>query len=347
MKRLKRQIRQKKHKKNIWYIIILGLLLMVWLGLNTGEQQLLETWVAMLHKNPGQERIVQPEAEVPPDSSSWEPPPELTVHFIDVGQGDATLLESDGFFMLIDAGENEQADKVVTYLHEQGVDRLEYVIGTHPHSDHIGAMDDVLINFPVGRAIFPPVSHDTRAFENLETALEEGNVLVDNAVPGTQYMLGSAAFTILAPIRDYEDNLNNWSVAVRVDYGETSFLFTGDAEQEAEMDLCASGFKLKADVLKLGHHGSSTSTTAEFLEAVAPDAVVISCGTDNSYGSPSKKTMKKVEELEVYRTDEQGDIVASSDGKIINWSVSPGSKSWGTGFENNENWRNKETEEKE
>lgn len=338
MKRLKRQIRQKKHKKNIWYVIILGLLMMTWLGLNAGEPRPLETWVAMLHKNPGQERILQQTAEMPPG---------LTVHFIDVGQGDATLLEADGFFMLIDAGENEQGDKVVTYLHEQGVDQLEYVIGTHPHSDHIGGMDDVLINFPVGRAIFPPVSHDTRAFENLEAALEEAKVSVENAVPGTRYVLGSAEFTILGPIRDYEDNLNNWSVALRVDYGETSFLFTGDAEQEAEMDLCASGFKLKADVLKLGHHGSSTSTTEEFLEAVSPDAVLISCGADNSYGSPSRKTMKKIEQMQVYRTDEQGNIVASSDGKVITWNLSPGSKSWGTRPENNENRWNKETEEKE
>ena len=259
----------------------------------------------------GQERILQ---EAPGE-------PGLKVHFIDVGQGDAALVESDGHFMLVDAGENEQADHVVTYLHDQGVDRLDYIIGTHPHSDHIGALDDVAQNFSVGGAILSPVSYDTWTYRHLEEVLETEGISREAAVPGTQYALGSAGFTILAPNRDYGESVNDWSVAVRIVYGDTAFVLTGDAQADAEADMCQSGLELQADVLKLGHHGSSTSTTREFLEAVSPEAVVVSCGQGNDYGYPHKRVMGRLADLAVYRTDEQGTIIAASDGERIVWNT--------------------------
>lgn len=259
----------------------------------------------------GQERIIQ--------DTSGEPG--LKVHFIDVGQGDATLLESDGHFMLVDAGEEKEAARVVAYLHDQGVDRLDYIIGTHPHSDHIGALDDVAENFFVDRAILSPVSYDTWTYRHLNDVLEAKGIDWEDASPGTQYMLGRAEFTVLAPNRDYGESVNDWSVAVRVVYGDTAFVLTGDAQADSEADMCSSGLELQADVLKLGHHGSSTSTTREFLDAVSPDAVVVSCGQGNDYGYPHKRTMGKVKDLAVYRTDEQGTIIASSDGRRVVWNM--------------------------
>lgn len=247
--------------------------------------------------------------------------PGLKVHFIDVGQGDATLFESDGHFMLVDAGEEEQAARVIAYLHSQGVDRLDYIIGTHPHSDHIGALDDVAENFSVGAAILSPVSYDTWSYRHLNDVLAGEDIPREEPAPGTQYSLGKAAFTILAPNRDYGDAVNDWSVAVRMVYGDTAFVLTGDAQEAAEEDMCQNGLELRADVLKLGHHGSSTSTTWDFFDAVSPEAVVISCGQGNDYGYPHKRTMEKTEGLSVYRTDEQGTVVAESDGKKITWKA--------------------------
>lgn len=256
---------------------------------------------------PGQERIIQ---EDPGE-------PGLIVHFIDVGQGDATLFESDGHFMLVDAGEEEQAKHVEDYLRSQGVRRLDYIIGTHPHSDHIGALDDVAENFSVDTAILSPVSYDSWSYRHLNAVLSAEEIPFVTPPPGTRYEFGKAEFTILAPVRDHGDQVNDWSVAIRVVYGDTAVVVTGDAQEAAEKDMCGSGLELRADVLKLGHHGSSTSTCWEFLDAVSPEAVIISCGQGNDYGYPHKRTMSKVSDLKIYRTDEQGTIVASSDGNKI------------------------------
>ena len=248
----------------------------------------------------------------------------MAVHFIDVGQGDSILAESGGHFLLIDAGENDQGDTVISYLEEAGVEALDYVIGTHPHSDHIGGLDDVIRAFDVETVILPPVEHTTKTFEDVLDAIEEKDLSITLPVPGDSYELGDAAFTILAPQKDYGDDLNNWSVGLRLACGDGAFVACGDAEAQAEEDMAASGLALSADVLKIGHHGSSTSTSNAFLKAVSPAFAVISCGEGNSYGHPHKETLEKLEAagIQVLRTDLLGDITAQWGEDGVTWAYS-------------------------
>jgi beta-lactamase superfamily II metal-dependent hydrolase len=246
----------------------------------------------------------------------------LTVQFIDVGQGDCILAESDGHYMLIDAGENDKGAQVVSFLEEAGVSSFDYIIGTHPHSDHIGGLDDVIRAFPAENIILPPVAHTTKTYEDVLDAVEEAGVSLTRPVPGDSYALGDAVFTILAPVGDYGTDLNNWSVGIRLTLGDTAFVLCGDAESQAEQDMVNNGITLSADVLKVGHHGSSTSSCDAFLDAVSPDYAVIQCGKGNSYGHPHAETLKKLEKrnIEILRTDELGTITAASDGASITWS---------------------------
>lgn len=247
----------------------------------------------------------------------------LAVHFIDVGQGDSILAVSEGHYMLIDAGENDQADTVISYLRQQGVTTLDYVIGTHPHSDHIGGLDQVINTFEVDKVILPPVEHTTRTFEDVLDAIAAKGLKITKPVPGSSYSLGRASFTVLSPVKDYGDDLNNWSVGIRLVCGSNSFVMCGDAEAGAEQDIIDSGAVLKADVLKAGHHGSSTSTSDAFLKKVSPAWAVIQCGKGNSYGHPHKETLEKLQTAgcQVLRTDEEGSIVAFCDGTDIRWNV--------------------------
>lgn len=260
----------------------------------------------------------------------------LSVHFIDVGQADSILIESEGNFMLIDAGNNADADLVTTYLNDAGVKRLEYVIGTHPHEDHIGSLDTVIENFDVGKIFLPKISHNTKTYEDVLTAIADKGLKVTAPKVGDSFLLGASRFTILAPNGEYQNDLNNWSIGIRLVCQDTAFVMAGDAEAEAERDICGNGQELQADVLKLGHHGSSTSSSEEFLQAVKPKYAVISCETGNDYGHPHKETLEKMERygIQVFRTDEQGTVVAYSDGKTITWSCEPAIKN--DGAENEE-----------
>ncbi len=243
------------------------------------------------------------------------------VHFIDVGQGDSILIQSDDAAMLVDAGTNESGTTVVEYLKSQGISHLNWVIGTHPHEDHIGGMDDVLRAFSVDRVMMPEKEHTTKTFEDVLDAIIEQDLSITAPVPGDTYELGSSSFTILGPVKDYGDELNNWSVVLRFTCGDTSFVLTGDAESDAETDILAQNPVLKADILKLGHHGSSTSSSDAFLNAVDPSAVIISCGLDNDYGHPHASTLDKIQALGavVFRTDQQGTIVVESDGHDLTY----------------------------
>lgn len=245
------------------------------------------------------------------------------VHFIDVGQGDSVLIESAGHFMLVDAGENDQGDVVAAYLKTQNVKKLDYVIGTHPHSDHIGGLDVIIREFPVDKVVLPPREHTTKTFEDVLNAIADQGLKITKPIVGDRYQLGAASFEVIAPNKDYGDDLNNWSVGIKLTHGSRSFVMAGDAEAKAEADMCGNGLNLFADVLKLGHHGSSTSTTEEFFKAVNPSAVVISCGKDNDYGHPHRETMELLARYqpEVYRTDEQGTIVAVTDGEQLEWKT--------------------------
>ena len=254
-------------------------------------------------------------AAVPAESAG------LTVSYIDVGQADSILITSpDGKNMLIDAGEGEgRSGAVLDYLKKRNITELDTVIATHPHSDHINAMDDVLDNIAVDKFYLPNASHTTRDFENMLDAAENANEVIQ-AKAGMSFNLGeSVGCDILAPVSDSYDDLNNYSVVVKMVYGSTSFLFTGDAEKEVEKEILQSTADVSADVLKCGHHGSSTSTSADFLAAVDPDYAVISCGRDNDYGHPHKETLQKLEKngTEVLRTDEMGTITLVSNGSEI------------------------------
>jgi len=280
---------------------------------------------------PGVEDLLG-ELEVPPPEEKPASSPvtlrkDLEVHFLDVGQAESILILAPAKTVLIDAGENDQGDMVVRYLKQQGVSSIDLLIGTHPHSDHIGGMDVVLNKLPVEAVILPELPDDliptTVTFTDLLEAIDQAGLEITPAVPGDQYDLGGGAqLTILGPLEDYDD-LNSMSVVSRLSFGSTSFLFTGDMEQDAEKDLLKQGVPLVSTVLNVGHHGSKTSSHQAFLEAVQPKVAVISCGLDNSYGHPHREVLERLDALNVrvLRTDLDGAVVLTSDGKNIEIKV--------------------------
>ena len=249
---------------------------------------------------------------------------ELQIHYKDVGQGDATLIQCDGMNMLIDAGENDKGMQVRVYLEKQGVKKLDYVIGTHPDSDHIGGLDVVIYNFDCGTILMPDYEKDTKTYDDVIQTIKNKHYKITEPIVGTTYELGQAEFTIIAPNRDYDD-ANDASIGLVLTYGEQSFLFTGDAEEAAEADIVKNGIDIQAKVYTAGHHGSRTSSSEELLELVKPEIVVISCGEDNSYGHPHADILNycRTNKIPVYRTDMQGTIVVKTDGKRLTWNMSP------------------------
>ncbi len=252
-----------------------------------------------------------PESENLPDGSSF------SVHFIDVGQADAALVECDGHYMLIDGGNRGDSDVIYTVLKKAGAEKLDIVVGTHAHEDHIGGLPGAFSYAEAELSLCPVTEYDSGVFETFkEYAEEKGGGLTVPEV-GDEYDLGSAEVEILG-LNAGEDT-NNSSIVLMIRYGETSFLFTGDAEREAEQAVLDSGAELKADVLKVGHHGSDTSTSYPFLREVMPEYAVISVGEGNSYEHPEENTLSRLRdaEAEILRTDLNGDIIISSDGKEL------------------------------
>ncbi len=251
-------------------------------------------------------------------SSTSLPSGVIEVHFIDVGQGDSILIETKDSAMLIDAGENSKGVDVVNYLQLQNIKKLDYLVGTHPRSDHIGGLDDVLNSFPVDKVLLPDVANNTSIFEEVLDTLDKKNLKITKPEAGDQYSFGDATFTILSPVNPY-DNINDNSLVIKLNFGKNSFLFTGDAEKPAEKDMLAGSYDLSADVLKIGHHGSESSTSADFLAAVNPTYAVICVGTNNDYGQPKVETLRRIKEqgVKLYRTDMQGTIVFTSNGKNV------------------------------
>lgn len=258
----------------------------------------------------------------------------MEVHFIDVGQGDATLISCDGHFMLIDAGDYSKGTAIQNYLQKQKVKKLDYLILTHPDSDHIGGAPVIISKFQIDKVFVSNYEKDNKTYLKLIQALDNKRLKCTTPEVGSQYSLGTAVITILAPNGKY-DNPNDASIALLIQNGENTFLFTGDAGEDAEQDILKTGIDLSADVYKAGHHGSKTSTSQSFFEAVKPSCAVISCGEDNSYGHPHAQTLNtfRMNGVKVYRTDEAGTIIATSDGKNITFNV-PASESWKAGEPN-------------
>lgn len=253
----------------------------------------------------------------------------MQIHFIDVGQGDSTLVICGTDAMLIDAGNNDQGTKIQRYLQKQGVEKLRYVICTHPDADHIGGMDVILYKYECETILMTDDEADTNTYRDVADTMKNKGYAHTLPLVGQSYTLGDAEFTIVGPVVESSDNNSN-SIAILLTHGENRFLFTGDAEEEEEKAILGSGIALDADVYKAGHHGSRTSSSKAFLEAVSPAYAVISCGENNEYGHPHSEVLNnfRAMDIKVFRTDEQGSIIAYSDGRELTWNCG-----------NSENWK--------
>lgn len=255
----------------------------------------------------------------------------LKVHYINVGQGDSILIQQDEHNMLIDAGSNKTSSTVANYLKSKGVNKLDYVIATHPHEDHIGGMAYVINNFNVNKFMMAKVTHTSNTFKNMVSALKNKGLKITVPNVGDKYNLGTSTFTIVAPNSNKYNNLNNYSIVTKLKFGNNSFLFTGDAESLSEGEILAKQLDIQSDVLKLGHHGSKTSSTTSFLDKVNPKYAIVSCGKENSYRHPHRVTMDNLQSrnIKVYRTDESGTVISTSDGENITFNCKEGTYNYG------------------
>lgn len=253
--------------------------------------------------------------QTPPEKSSFN------IHFIDVGQADAALVECDGHYMLIDGGNKADSNVIYSVLKKTAVPKLDIVVGTHAHEDHIGGLPGAFNYTSADLTLCPVKSYDSNAFKDFVKYAEQKGNGITVPKPGDAYVLGSATVKILG--LNGGSDTNDTSIILRIDYGETSFLFTGDAERDAEQAVLNRGVDLSATVLKVGHHGSDTSTSYVFLREIMPQYAVISVGNGNNYGHPTEETLSRLRDadVKVYRTDMQGDIFCTSDGKSVSFTV--------------------------
>lgn len=310
-------IRKRRKKASVKQIITVAAAVTILLFsavITLGEQlglSFLPTWDALFRAAGLREQLVE-------DYSG------LTVTFLDVGQGDCTILSAGAFHALIDGGEAEYGEKVIAYLRANQITRLDYVFATHPHSDHIGGLTQVMKAIPVQEVIMPKLPDSmvpaTQVYHNFLSAVADTGAKGTYGKVGAVFPMGEGTLRILAPINDAKD-LNNFSLVLRLDYGNRSFLFTGDAEKGVEKDLLASTSNLKADVLKAGHHGSTTSGSNDFLSAVEPEYGVISCGAGNAYGHPGGELLQRFfnHHITCYRTDQLGTITCITDGNSLDF----------------------------
>ena len=294
----------KKDKKVIIIILVIAVLAVALSRLAP------ETWDSLFEKTGVSDSVVTDAA--------------MTVSFIDVGQGDCTLVYSpDNGVILVDSGEADKAHTVINYLNSLGIDTIDYCVVTHPHSDHMGSMAQIMSEFNIENLIIPELSEinipTTKTYENFLLSAEENADEIIPAQAGTTYSVGDIALSVLGPVSQNED-LNNMSVVVKVEYKESSFLITGDCSFDEEDELMENDYNaLESDVIKIGHHGSSGSTSADWLEAVNPRFGVISLANGNSYGHPTKTVLDRLDDFDVdyYRTDVVGTVVFETDGKAI------------------------------
>ncbi len=251
----------------------------------------------------------------------------FSVHYIDVGQGDAALILCDNKSMLIDGGKPKASDIIYTYLNKQGITHLDYIICSHADEDHVGGLSGALSAVSVGAVYAPETEADTKTFQNFKRKVHKQGLEIQHLEHGSSFTFGSSTVQVLGPITENTSERNNTSIVLKILYGETSFLFTGDAEFDEEHDILEQGYDLSATVLKVSHHGSAGATSYRFLREVLPKYAVISVDKDNAYGHPTEEVLSKLRDadVKVYRTDMQGDIIAESDGK--NLTITPSKNS--------------------
>lgn len=247
----------------------------------------------------------------------------LTVTFLDVGQGNSVLVENEGAYMLIDGGDRDYSSYVVSYLKNQGVEELDYVVSSHYDADHLNGVIGALHAFSCETLLAADYTTDTKVYQSLLSVVDEKDIELVYPKMGDTYTFGEAEFTIVCPdTYDYSEDNDN-SVGIRLQYGENSFLICGDAGEKVEKMMVQSGLTIESDVYLASHHGSANSSSMAFLEAVRPKAVVISAGRENSYGHPTAAVLENIRTAgaALYRTDLQGTIVVTSDGTQLNWNV--------------------------
>ena len=230
----------------------------------------------------------------------------LRVYCLDVGQGDSILITNNNKTMLIDASTNEMGSRVVKYLNDLGIKKIDYLVGTHPHEDHIGGLDNVIKNFDIGTIYMPNVVATTKTYEEVIDAISAKKLKVTSPKTGDKFTVGNAECEVMS-IRNDKDDYNNCSIVIKMDFNNVSYLFTGDAEESVE----SSRKWPHIDVLKVGHHGSNTSSSKNFLEQIKPEVALISVGQGNTYGHPTQATLKRLSNIgaKIYRTDENGTIL--------------------------------------
>ena len=265
--------------------------------------------------------------EMPESNATALSAAEMTAHFIDVGQADSIFVElPEGETMLVDAGNNKDGGTVVGYLHSLGVEKIDYLVGTHPHADHIGGMDDVIDEFEIGDFYMPRATTNTKTFEEVLDAAERKGLKIKTAKAGKSlFETENAACEILSPVEDKYSNLNEYSAVLMLTCGNVRFLLTGDMEAKNETEIAGD---VHADVLKVAHHGSDTSSTDKFLKRVSPEYAVISVGENNKYSHPSDAVVDRLEAdgAKILRTDRDGTVIIATDGENITYKTEKGDK---------------------
>ena len=305
--------RKKKQNNSIIYlivIIIFAILSAFGIELGTGEKA--TSVVNVVNPENLQNVTIKTGNTISQDFVS-ENKQNLKVYFFDVGQADSILIMNENQTMLIDAGNNEDGDMLVQNLNTLGVTKIDYLVGTHAHEDHIGGLDDIIKNFEIGTIYMPNVQTNTKTFEDVLDAVASKNLAIETPSINDSFSVGEAECTILA-VDNNEEELNLSSIVIQMKFNGMSYLFMGDAETEIEEKILEefnnNNKDIKANILKVGHHGSNTSSSEEFLEAVAPEIAVISVGKDNSYNHPSSEIIDRLNQIgsQIYRTDEVGNI---------------------------------------
>ena len=323
-------------KKTYYILIALAILLValsVILVISSKQNQRPQVTVVVSETDDPNQQTTEPSDKSPNDNKNEDETDQLLsegssleIHFFDVGEADAALVACDGHYMLIDGGNPSDSSFLYSFLKQNQIEYLDYIICSHAHTDHVGGLAGALNYASVGTVFSPVLNYESRAFNSLLKYLSQQNNEITIPTAGDSFPFGPATVSFLGPVNMAlaQTNENNSSLIVKIEYGETSFLFTGDAEAEEERSLVDANIDLGSTLLKVAHHGSYTSSTEEFMSAVNPDYAIISVGKDNEYGHPHDTALARIAQYcpVIYRTDMNGEIICVSDGTALAFSLS-------------------------